>query len=65
MLHIEPGYIVRLKKQHPCGGTTWQVIRVGADIGIRCLHCRRQIMLPRSIFEKRVKEVTSGRQVTE
>jgi hypothetical protein len=40
---------------HPCGGFEWEVVRVGADIGIRCLECQRRVMMPRSALEKRMK----------
>lgn len=49
------GAVVRLRKKHPCGGDQWEVYRVGADIGLRCLACGRRILLPRPTFEKRVK----------
>jgi hypothetical protein len=35
------------------------VVRLGADIGIRCLGCKRRVLLDRSIFEKRVKTFLS------
>jgi hypothetical protein len=35
------------------------VVRIGADIGIVCLQCRRHILLPRVIFERRIKEFIS------
>jgi hypothetical protein len=53
---IKLGDIVRLKKAHPCGGCEWQVVRLGADIGIKCLTCGRRVLLERSVFERRVKE---------
>jgi hypothetical protein len=56
MLEVNLGDIVRLKKVHPCGGYDWLVVRLGADIGIKCLKCGRRVLLPRSVFEKRVKE---------
>ena len=34
VMEIKLGDIVRLKKQHPCGSYEWQVVRLGADIGI-------------------------------
>ena len=37
---IKLGDVVRLKKVHPCGGYDWQVVRLGADIGIKCLKVR-------------------------
>jgi hypothetical protein len=56
-LDIHIGDRVRMRKPHPCGGYEWEVTRVGADIGIRCLTCGRRVMLPRSKLEKRVKAV--------
>jgi len=56
-MEIEVGDVVRLKKKHPCGGDQWQVIRVGADIGIRCQKCHRRVLLERGVFERRVKAV--------
>jgi hypothetical protein len=44
-----------MRKQHPCGGDTWRVVRIGAEIGIRCAICDRKVLLPRSTFERRVK----------
>jgi hypothetical protein len=35
------------------------VVRIGADIGIVCLQCQRHVLLPRAIFERRVKEFIS------
>lgn len=50
------GDIVQMKKQHPCGSDQWEVIRLGADIKIRCTGCNRLVMLPRGDFQKRVKK---------
>lgn len=49
------GDVVELRKAHPCGGYTWRVTRVGADIGIECLTCRRYVLVPRRKLESRVK----------
>lgn len=56
------GDIVQMKKQHPCGTNRWEVIRVGADIKIKCINCGRIIMLPRSSFEKRLKKVLEKKE---
>jgi len=53
---IRTGDTVRLHKSHPCGSYEWEIVRVGADIGLRCLKCRRKVFLQRSTFERRVKE---------
>jgi hypothetical protein len=58
-LHV--GDVVQMRKPHPCGGDTWRILRVGAEIGIRCLTCEHKVMLPRSTFERRVKRfITRG-----
>jgi hypothetical protein len=59
VMEIRLGDIVRLKKKHPCGGYEWQVTRLGADIGIKCLQCQRRVLLERSVFERRVKAFVS------
>jgi hypothetical protein len=47
--------IVQMRKPHPCGGDSWRVVRLGAEIGIVCLTCGRKVLLPRAEFERRVK----------
>ena len=54
------GWVVRLKKKHPCGGFDWQVVRIGADIGLRCLQCQRRVLMPRSTLDKRLKSVVTS-----
>ncbi|MBL7166235.1 MAG: DUF951 domain-containing protein [Dehalococcoidales bacterium] len=56
---IRLGDVVRLKKKHPCGSDEWQVVRLGADIGIRCQGCQRRVLLPRSVFERRIRAFVS------
>lgn len=53
------GDVVRLKKRHPCGSDRWQVVRLGADIGIRCEGCRRRVLLPRPVLERRIRAFVS------
>ena len=56
---IRLGDIVRLKKPHPCGSDEWQVVRLGADIGIKCVKCHHRVLIERHIFEHRVKTLVS------
>jgi len=49
--------VVRMRKPHPCGGDTWTVVRLGADIGIKCSTCGRRVLLTRRDFEKGLKIV--------
>ena len=59
VMEIRLGDVVRLKKKHPCGSYEWQVVRLGADIGIRCMQCHHRVLLERSTFERRVKSFVS------
>lgn len=59
VMEVTLGDVVRLRKVHPCGGYEWEVVRVGADIGIVCATCKRRVLLDRSTFEKRVKSLVS------
>ncbi|KXG76399.1 MAG: hypothetical protein PWP45_658 [Tepidanaerobacteraceae bacterium] len=51
------GDVVEMKKKHPCGSFEWEIWRMGADFGIKCLGCGRKVMIPRSKFEKSVKKI--------
>ena len=53
------GDVVRLRRAHPCGGSTWRVDRLGADIGLRCQGCGRHVLLERRTLERRLVEFVS------
>lgn len=59
------GDVVQMKKQHPCGSSEWEIIRMGADIKIKCSGCGRMVMLPRSKFEKDAKKVVFRKETKE
>ena len=54
---INIGDYVEMRKPHPCGSYEWRVVRVRADIGLKCQFCGRRVLLDRRTFEKRVKTV--------
>ncbi len=56
--------IVEMKKQHPCGTNRWKIIRVGADIRIKCEGCQHSVMIPRVEFEKKMKKVLVAAEAT-
>ena len=58
-LQLKLGEHVVLKKGHPCGTNCWEVVRLGADIGLRCCGCGRRILISRAELERRLRE-TSG-----
>ncbi len=47
------GDVVRLRRQHPCGSREWQVVRLGADIGLVCAGCAHRILMDRLDVERR------------
>ena len=48
--------IVEMKKEHPCHKSKyWKIIRMGADIRIKCLGCGTSVLFPRVQFEKKLK----------
>ncbi len=51
---------VIMKKGHPCGNNEFEIIRLGADIKIRCIKCNHVIMLPRVEFNKKIKKVINN-----
>jgi hypothetical protein len=51
------GNVVLMKKPHACGANEWTVIRVGADVKIRCNQCGRIVMLDRAEFMRMGKKV--------
>ena len=53
------GDLVRLRKPHPCGSFDWEIVRVGADVGIRCVRCQRKVLLERRELERRVKTIVA------
>ena len=48
------GDVLRLRRRHPCGKDTWEVVRIGADIGIRCQGCSRRVLIERRSLERRL-----------
>lgn len=57
-MEYELNDIVELKKNHPCNKSKqWRIIRMGADIKLKCLGCDVIVMLPREKFNKKIKKV--------
>jgi len=56
-MDIQPGDVIRMKKPHPCGSVTWEVLRIGQDFRLKCSGCGRQVMMKRTAAEKGVREI--------
>ena len=65
MEEIRLNDLVQMRKAHPCGSDQWSVIRIGADIKIKCLGCGRIVMMDRADFVKRRKKVLAPGPVPE
>ena len=62
----ELGSLVEMKKPHACTikatgkkANCWEVVRLGADIKIRCTNCDHVVMMSRYDFERKMKKVLS------
>ena len=56
-MDVRVGDILLMKKEHPCGGKEFLVLRSGLDFRIRCKKCGREVMVPRVKVEKNIKKI--------
>lgn len=56
-MNIQLGDKLLMKKNHPCGGNVFDVLRIGMDFRIKCEKCGREVMVPRSKIEKNIKKI--------
>lgn len=56
-MDIRVGDVIKLKKQHPCGSSEWEVLRIGIDFRIKCTGCGHMLMTPRTQIEKSIRSV--------
>lgn len=57
--------IVAMKKVHACQSklpvqkqrNEWKIVRMGADIKIKCMVCDRVVMMSRHEFEHKMKKI--------
>lgn len=62
-MDISVGDRVEMKKQHPCGCKTFEILRVGMDFKIKCEKCGREVMAPRAKIEKILKNFDGVRYI--
>ena len=55
-MDLKVGEIIKLKKPHPCGSSEWEILRTGMDFRLKCSGCGHQIMIPRKLVEKNIKQ---------
>ena len=54
-MDVQVGDSIITKKPHPCGNSTFAVLRVGMDFRLKCQGCGHQVMVPRKVVEKNFK----------
>ena len=57
IIPIRPDDCLQLKKKHPCGGDTFRVLRVGAEVRVVCTTCGRDMTVDRIKLEKAIRKV--------
>lgn len=56
-MDVRVGDILTMKKNHPCGGNQFLVLRSGMDFKLKCTQCGHEIMVARSKAEKNIREI--------
>lgn len=56
-MDVRVGDTLLMKKEHPCGGREFLVLRSGADFRIRCKGCGREVMAARRKIERNIKQI--------
>lgn len=64
-MKISVGDVLELKKPHPCGGKTFEVMRAGMDFRLKCQTCGTQVWLDRPNLEKRIRKITPIQKETD
>ena len=54
---MKVGDIAVMRKPHACGSSEWEIVRVGADIGLKCLKCGHVVLLDSNAVKKAVKKI--------
>jgi hypothetical protein len=56
-VNVLTGDTLVMKKEHPCGGKEFLVLRAGMDFRLRCVRCGREFFIPRAKAEKNIKKI--------
>ena len=65
IIRLSVNDVIEMKKSHPCGSRTFEILRVGSDVRIKCLGCGHDMTLGREKLEKAIRKVNSPIQSTE
>ncbi|MGN0171845.1 MAG: DUF951 domain-containing protein [Acutalibacteraceae bacterium] len=56
-MDVRVGDRLEMKKPHPCGGNTFEVLRSGMDFRLRCTSCGHELLVPRAKIERFIRRV--------
>ena len=56
-MDVRVGDKLEMKKPHPCGAKTFEVLRVGMDFKLKCTGCGHEVMAPRIKIERHIKQI--------
>ena len=59
IIRLSVNDVIEMKKPHPCGSRSFEILRVGSDVRIKCLGCGHDMTLGREKLEKAIKKVSS------
>ena len=48
---------LEMKKPHPCGNHTFEVLRIGMDFRLKCTGCGHEFMAPRRKIERHIRHI--------
>ena len=48
---------LEMKKPHPCGSHTFEVLRIGMDFRLKCTGCGHEFMAPRRKIERHIRHI--------
>ena len=57
IIRFYAGDTLEMKKPHPCGQKLFEVLRVGAEVRVRCVGCGRDMVLDRVKLEKSIRKL--------
>lgn len=60
MKYSEGGRIIS-KKAHACGGNEWDIIRIGADLKLKCAKCGRIVFVSVDEADRMAKKYLSDK----
>ena len=65
IIKLAVGDVAEMKKKHPCGASSFRILRVGSDVRVVCLGCERDVTLERVKFEKSIKKLNRASESAE